>query len=463
MKLDLNSPTLKFSVSGMRGLFPEDINPGNIPAIIHAFHKSVKKGKIAIARDNRPTGAAIENIAIGILQSLGREVHSLGIVPTPTIKAYIQSLKLAGGIMISASHNPIHYTAFKFIKEGGFFFQEKENKALESALKQNIYNEAWGNYEKQGNVVDAHAASIELHADYVARRIFNRGKAPSNKLKIALDTLGACATEIIPHFLDKIGVKYISLYPEITGYFPRPPEPVPASLSRLSKFVIDNKCDIGFAFDPDADRLAIVGPDGKPIGEELTLPLSMMKALEKYRNSKQKTKKPVVVNLSSSLYNEYAASQNNCSVTRSKVGEANVVEVMKRKKAVFGGEGNGGVIDPELPSFGRDSLSGVGWILSLMIESKKSLNQLLENFPIYIMKKEAIRGDAETVLKISRKIQTKFPLWKQDTSDGFHFLAPDLSGWIHIRSSNTEPVIRILAEANNKKLLAELLDAAREK
>jgi phosphomannomutase len=438
----------------MRGLFPQDINAGNIAETIYAFHSTVKPGPVALARDNRSTGEAIENILTGIFQSLGREVHKLGVVPTPTIKAWVQDRKLPGGIMISASHNPATYTAFKFIKQGGFFFEKKENDQLVSHLKNATNADVWGNYQKQGQVVDAHAASIELHVASVVKKVFPSGKAPANKLKIGLDTLGACATEIIPHFLDRIGVKYVTLFPEILYNFPRPPEPVAASLVKLSKFVVDNQCDIGFAFDPDADRLAIVDPDGKPIGEELTLPLAMMKALNGKKGN-------VVVNLSSSLYNEYAAGQNNCKVFRSKVGEANVVELMKSKKALFGGEGNGGVIDPGIPSYGRDSLAGVAWILSLMIDSKKSLPGLLENFPEYFMKKEAVKGDAKTVAKISKKIAKLYPDWILDTSDGNHFLAPDLSGWVHIRSSNTEPILRILAEANSKKLLADLLNAAR--
>jgi len=454
MKINLQSPTLKFSVSGMRGLFPGDINACNIAEIIHAFHKTVKPGAVALARDNRSTGEAIENILTGIFQSLGREVHKLGVVPTPTIKAYVHDKKLPGAIMISASHNPATYTAFKFIKQGGFFFEKEENEQLAANLQNAAKNEDWGDYRRQGAALDAHEASIDLHIQAVLKRVFPSGKAGKNNLKVALDTLGACATDILPRFLDKIGIRYVSLFPEILYNFPRPPEPVAASLSKLSRFVVDNKCDIGFAFDPDADRLAIVGPDGKPIGEELTLPLAMMKSLSGKKGA-------VVVNLSSSLYNEYAAGLNGCRVYRSKVGEANVVELMKKKKAVFGGEGNGGVIDPDIPSFGRDSLAGVAWILRLLLDTKKSLPQLMENFPAYFMKKEAVTGDAALQAKLADKIEREFPGWIKDTSDGCHFLAPDLSGWIHIRSSNTEPVIRILAEAGSKKLLARLLEITR--
>ncbi|MDH4198946.1 MAG: phosphoglucosamine mutase [Spirochaetia bacterium] len=453
MKVNLNSTTLKLSVSGMRGLFPDDINAANIPLIMHAFNQSVKPGTIAVARDNRPTGEAVEKIVTGVLQSLGRNVHSLGIVPTPTIKAYVQHHKLSGGIMISASHNPVQYTAFKFMKQEGFFFTAKENDILMENLKKNPESGQWGIYKKQGNLIDAHDASVALHINYVLDRIFPGNKIPSGNLKVAIDTLGACATEAAPALLSRMGIKFYSLFPEIQYSFPRPPEPVPSSLGKLSKFVVENKCDIGFAFDPDADRLAIIAPDGKAIGEELTLPIAMKEALFRKKGS-------VVVNLSSSLYNEYTASLYSCKVFRSKVGEANVVDLMKRKKAVFGGEGNGGVIDPVIPSFGRDSISAMGWILSLMLRTKLSLPAILEDFPEYFMRKEAITGNSKDIIKIANQIQNKYPKWKIDKSDGYHFISPHQEGWIHVRSSNTEPIIRILAEANSKRLLAELLGTA---
>lgn len=455
MNINFKSATLKFSISGMRGLFPEDIHAGNIAGVLLAFHSSLKKGPVALARDNRPTGPAMEKIVAGVLQSLGRDVYILGIVPTPSIKAYVKKNKLAGGIMISASHNPVHYTALKFIKEQGYFFEKKENDLLMSHMKKkDISNHSWGSYKVQGKLFEAEVDCINMHIEEVLQKVFPSGKVPRSNIKVALDTLGACATNIAPRLLEKMGIKYVSLFPEIHNDFPRPPEPVAASLAKLGKLVLAEKCDIGFAFDPDADRLAIVGADGKAIGEELTLPLAMMEALKRKPGN-------VVVNLSSSLYNEFAAEKNKSKVFRSSVGEANVVSMMNKKKAVFGGEGNGGVIDPDISSYGRDSIAGMGWILANMISSGSSIKQMVAKFPSYYMKKEAIKGDAGKVKVMAGLVRKAFPQWKMDTSDGYHFLSPQKEGWIHIRPSNTEPVVRILAEAADKGLLKKLLDTVR--
>lgn len=434
----------------MRGLFPEDLNGGNISDIIHAFHQTLKKGDIAIARDNRPTGKAMEQIVSGILLSMGRNVHNLGLVPTPTIKAFVNEKNLAGGIMISASHNPVQYTAFKFIMQNGFFFDSGANNLLRKNIGLDLKNDQWGNYKNQGNLSDAHDMAIDLHINSIFKKVFPKGVPQKTNLKVAIDTLGACATGIADKFLAKTGVRFVSLFPEVCYDFPRPPEPVEKSLKKLSAFVLKEKCDLGFAFDPDADRLALVDHMGKAIGEELTLPIAMLEALNRKKGN-------VVVNLSSSLYNESAAESLGSKVYRSKVGEANVVELMRTRKAVFGGEGNGGVIDPDIPSFGRDSISAMAWILAHMMRTKKSLNQIVSEFKPYFMKKEVIKAPAESVNIISQQFKKSFPDWILNSSDGFHFISPEKNAWLHIRSSNTEPVIRVIAEADSKSLLNQIL------
>lgn len=450
MTLNLKSKTLKFSVSGMRGLFPEDLNAGNIPEIVRAFEASLPKGAIALATDNRPTGAAIEQLATGVLLSLGRDVHSLGVVPTPTIKAYINQKKLAGGLMISASHNPMHYNAFKFIKKGGFFFDQAQNDLLQKNLS--AKNLSWGEHTRQGVLTHARDEAIALHLNSILKTVPGAAKK-GKKLKVAVDTLGACATGIIEELLDSLGVETVSLFDQVIPKFQRPPEPTPPALKKLGKLVVEKKCDLGFAFDPDADRLALVNSDGKPIGEELTLPLAMLQAL-------QKKKGKIVVNLSSSYYNNLAAQMQGCSVLRSKVGEANVVEMMQQKKALFGGEGNGGVIDPKIPSYGRDSLIGVARIIALLKESKKPLHELVSQFQTLHMKKIAIKGDQKTVQKIATACRKSLKGYTEDKRDGFHFSAPSGLPWVHIRPSNTEPIIRVIAEAASAKELKEILAIA---
>ncbi|MES0490792.1 MAG: phosphoglucosamine mutase [Leptospirales bacterium] len=435
MKLNLNSPTLKFSVSGLRGVYPDDINPENATAIIAAFEATIGKGGIAIARDNRPTGAALEDIVSGSLAALGRNVYKCGIIPTPTLKAFINKEKLAGGIMISASHNPIQYNAFKFIKKQGYFFEKTENDKFIAALKK---GSSWGSYQKQGSLYQSKETSSALHIESI---LSNMPKVQSpKKIKVAIDTLGACATDIVPMFLDKMNIPWVSLFPKILPGFPRGPEPVPSALKKLGKFVTENRCDIGFAFDPDADRLALVNANGQPLGEELTLPLAMSQALLTQKGN-------VVVNLSTSYYNNIVAESLGSKVIRSEVGEANVVSTMIKSKAIFGGEGNGGVIDPQIPSFGRDSLSGIAWILQIL-RSGLSIDNIISNWPRLHMKKMAVPGDKKMYKLYAQKLKKELKGWHLDVRDGFHFSAPGGLPWIHLRPSNTEPVIRIIAESD---------------
>ncbi len=455
--LNLKSPTLKCTVSGLRGVVPEDLSPENIPGIIAAIDRTLGKGPLAVARDNRPTGEAIEQIVIGTLRALGREVHSLSIVPTPTIKAYIKRKKLAGGVMISASHNPENYNAFKMIKKQGEFFEQNDVDRFLDNLKSP--EPAWVSHLKYGKLLEKHNEAIDLHIDSIISAIW--GPKPSSvekamkaihgqkKLKIAVDTLGACATPVIGKLLERLNVKADFLFPEIMERFPRPPEPTPKALALLSRYMKQNKCDLGFAFDPDADRLAIVGPDG-PIGEELTLPLAMKQAL-KTRQGK------VVVNLSSSYANHIIAESMGSALYRSKVGEAFVTGKMKKLKAVFGGEGNGGVIDPVIDSYGRDALAGVAWVLALIASESQSLPELLESLPRLYMKKIAIQGDPKAVRWISAKLDRELSGWGKITEDGIYYHHLDGIPWIHIRASNTEPIVRVIAEANSPKELNALL------
>jgi len=449
MKLNLQSKTLKFSVSGLRGVYPDDLNPENIPSLVAAYHKTIGSGDIAIARDTRPTGAAIEKLVEGTLTALGRNVHMLGIVPTPTIKAYVAEKKLAGAIMISASHNPVQYNAFKFIQKGGFFFDEEKNRLWLNFLNEKL---SWGSYQKQGKSIDAHKEAIQLHIQYVIKRVFPDLKTVKNKknIRVALDTLGACATEIIPEMLKELGIQYEMLFPDFENNFPRPPEPVEASLSKLKKLVREKKCDLGLAYDPDADRLALVDNEGNAIGEELTLPLSMMQALGEKKGA-------VVVNLSSSYYNNHVATQMGCKIIRSKVGEAHVVTSMLKNRAVFGGEGNGGVIDPLIPSLGRDSISGTAWILSLLLESKKSVTEIVDTLPRYYMKKIALKCEKKEFDQLVKKIENIRTDWIINKLDGYHFSAKEGLPWIHLRSSNTEPIVRIIIETSSKNELKSLL------
>jgi phosphomannomutase len=459
--LKLNSPTLKFSISGLRGIVPEDLNLQNLPQIIYAFEKSIPAGVIALARDTRPTGSAFCYQAMSILNGLGRQVHFLDIVPTPTIKHYVRQNNLAGGIMVSASHNPMHYNAFKFIRKGGDFFLQKDNEKFKNSLKK--YHPQvllQTKFDKYAGALDKKKDSIKAHIEQCKYVVFgNKNYKLKMKPKVALDTLAACATEMAPQLLQSLGCTFITQYETFETKFPRPPEPTISSLKKFEAFCKTNKADIGFAFDPDADRLVIIDENGSTIHEELTLPLAAMSSL-----SKKSVKGSMVVNLSSSYLSQWVAEQKKIPFLRSKVGEANVVELMRKKKAIFGGEGNGGVIDPEIDSFGRDTISGICHILNLLEKKKtKKISTIIAALPSFYMHKSKFETSKISMNEIAQKIE-KFQksslnrnLYKIDKRDGMHLSHKSGIPWIHIRESNTEPIIRLICEGINKNQVKKFL------
>ena len=439
------SDTLKFSISGLRGFYAKDLIPKNLLFFSDAFHKVLPGGEIAIARDNRGSGEAIKHIIVGNLIFLGRKVLDLGVLPTPTLKSYVRIKSLAGGIMISASHNPIEYNALKFIKKGGMFFNDKDNVHFINILKHGL---ARSESKKLGSLVSAGLEAEDLHIQDILKKIPCPEKV---KLRIALDTLGGAGTFIAKKFLEKLQADVYSIFPDILPVFPRQPEPNQKSLRKLSDFVRKNKCDIGFGFDPDADRLVVVGSSGLVLGEEYTFPLVALEALKHRRGG-------IVVNFSSSWLNRWLASQFDRNFYLAKVGEANVLDLMLRKKAELGGEGNGGVIDRQVSSLGRDSISGMAWILSLMHNENRAIDELAQKFPKTYMKK--IKFKLTRNLKIhslKTKLKKEFSGFIVNEEDGFYFSAKEGIPWIHIRSSNTEPVVRIIAEAKEPVALRRLL------
>ena len=452
------SSTLKISISGVRGIILTDINTEDIVSFTKAFSATISKGKIAVASDNRISGEALSKVVIGTLLLLGRDVIDIGILPTPTLKAFVKAKKLAGAIMISASHNPMEYNGFKFIKKDGFFFDDIDNQKWHSYLSKvkDITNTAmiYGTYST------AHIDAMDIHIQNAITHIIGdvtTFKKQKKTLKVAIDTLGATATEIIPKLLNSLNIKYISMYPDILYKFPRNPEPVESSLKKFGDFVKQNKCDVGFAFDPDADRLALIDENGKPLGEEFTLPLS---ALYLFQANKRKNAS-FVVNLSSSWLNHWVAQKYNITLIQSKVGEANVVSKMIQNKSILGGEGNGGVIDPNIISYGRDSIVGVCSIIALLKSRKESLSQIVAEFPKTYMKKMAFStvGKQNFDLKlIAKQLEAKFPNYIPNWEDGYYLTDPLALPWVHIRSSNTEPVVRVIIEASNEKELNSILE-----
>lgn len=438
------SPSLKFSISGLRGVYPADIAPDKWVEYVRAYAAVLPSGAVAIARDARATGPGLMRLAAGVLTLLGRDVHDLGLVPTPTIKAYVNSKKLAGGLMVSASHNPAEYNALKFIKTGGWFFDATDNNRFSQALEA---KSDWGSFKKQGKIIEAHRAAIELHIKSILRVT----KRPKRKLKVVIDPVGSCGGEIALDLLRALGVSATAIHLKETASFPRPPEPTADALRLLRAAVKKYKADVGFAFDPDADRLSLVDENGIAIGEEYTLPLAILAAA--------KPNGTVVANLSTSMLTEVAAQLKNNTFVRSTVGEANVVAQMLRDKSALGGEGNGGVIDARIPSYGRDALAGVAHIITLLASDKKKLSEWVKTLPRFSMTKQVRQGaSAADLEKAAQKLTTMYPGAILDVRDGFHVSqGGDEAFWVHLRASNTEPVIRIIAEAQNEAQLKKIL------
>lgn len=435
------SGTLMKSVSGIRGIVGDTFTPELICKAAPAFAKFAGSGTVVVGRDSRPTGEALSMNIISSLILSGCDVVDIGIVPTPSVQIMVEELKASAGIVVSASHNPVEWNALKLINREGTFLLPGEVKKFFALMEQQIPFKKWdkiGSLKKISNASEIHIQKI---LDAVDISIIKK-----KKFHVVIDSVNGAGSLITPELLKKLGCKVTEINCIPDGFFPRGAEPLPENLEMLSKAVIENKADIGFAQDPDADRLAVVDEKGKPLGEEYTITLVADHLLNK------KTGR-VVVNLSTTRAVEEIAARYGAPFTRTKVGEINVVENMKKKGARIGGEGNGGVISPEI-HLGRDSLAGIGYILEMMAEKNIPVSEIMESMPQYYMKKgKLILKSSSQVPSIIEKIKDTYSGEKISLLDGLRidFVKSKelLNGWVHLRSSNTEPVFRVIAESDS--------------
>ncbi len=425
------------SISGIRGIVGETMTPELAVQTAKAFAEFTKHGKIVIGSDGRCTGNPISSLVESTLVLCGCEVVDVGIVPTPTIQVMVEELGAAGGIIVSASHNPIEWNAFKLIASDGSFLGPVEIQKLFRLMDRELHSVRW---DEIGQAFRAENPG-GVHLKRVTANI-NIPLIKKMKYTVALDSVNASGSYITKDLLSVYACKFCPVYCEITGTFPRVAEPLPENLSALSEAVIKNSADIGFAQDPDADRLAVVNEKGIPIGEEYTLALVSEHILSKRKG-------PVVVNLSTTKAIEDIAKKHGVPFFRSKVGEIHVVEEMKKRKAVIGGEGNGGVISPEV-HYGRDSLAGISYILEMMAERQKTVSELVAELPVYKMIKSKVRFNPDSLAQIYSLFRKQCRGELFDDSDGlridFEKEETFSGGWVHVRPSNTEPVCRIICE-----------------
>jgi phosphomannomutase len=437
-------PSLKISISGVRGVIGESLTPALLARFAEAFGTYAGSGTVVVGRDTRTSGEMVRQAVFAGLLSSGCRVLDVDIVPVPTVQMMVRHRRANGGIAITASHNPAEWNALKFVGPDGLFLGPGLARELLDIYHQGEYTKVSGadmrTVERVTDGPDVHYRAI-LDAVGVL-------PAGGRRLRVALDACNGAGSLVTPPLLSALGVDVVPINVTPDGLFPRPAEPVPENLGALCEVVRSAGCDIGFAQDMDADRLAVIDERGVPIGEELTLVLATWFVLSQ-------TPGPVVANLSTTSAMDAVASRFGCQVGRSKIGEANVTERMLADKAIIGGEGNGGVIYPRI-NFGRDSLVGMSLILHLLARTGKSVSALVAELPPYRMVKEKISCPSSRIPEVLRMAKRAFSDRAMDTRDGVKVTLDD--GWILVRGSNTEPIVRVVAEAMTESRARALAD-----
>ncbi|MCK4251058.1 phosphoglucosamine mutase [candidate division WOR-3 bacterium] len=436
--------SLMFSISGLRGIVDKDLTPEIIFNYAAVFGKYLNPGKIIIGRDARKSGKIFRRAVIQGLNSAGCTVIDLGIVPTPTVLFMVRKLKAHGGIAITASHNPVQWNALKFISQKGQFLDQREFKTFSKYLLRKMTIKQ---REKKTDKIRLFPNGVDNHI----KKIISTLKPGVKRFKVGVDGVNGAGSIGLPRVLEEMGCKVYRLNCKFRPDFPRKPEPTPENIRGLCQFIKEKKLDMGFACDPDCDRLSIVDENGRAIGEENTLVLATDFILNKIKGN-------VVTNLSTSALMNYITKKYDCKLYRTKVGEANVVSKMRKTSAIIGGEGNGGVIYPEI-NFTRDALVGAALIVKLLDERNKKISEILATYPGYYMIKKKIKISKERFEKRKENIIKVFK-GRLNFLDGLRITTKDY--WLHIRPSKTEPLIRIIGEARNKKQIEEYIKKIRD-
>jgi phosphomannomutase len=466
------SDTLMVSVSGVRGLVGTDLTPEVVARWAAAFgtwtagrsdgRTARKRVRIVLGRDARTSGPMFARAAAAGLMSVGCHIIDVGLVPTPTVQLAVEHHRAAGGIVLTASHNPIEWNALKFIGPDGIFLDSVAGTRVRelaagggNSLQRASYN-AIGGVEADSDAISRHLAAVLALRGVDVKGIKRR------RFRVALDTVRGAGGAVMPELLERLGCRVAAINLETDGLFPRPPEPVPENLKALGALVRRKKADIGIAVDPDVDRLAIVDETGRAIGEDYTLAFAVRAVLGKRATGNGK--RVVVCNLSTSLVVEDAARDCGTTVVRAAVGEVNVARKMIELKAVIGGEGNGGVIYPAL-HVGRDAPVAAALVLSLLARERggATVSELVARAPRYtIVKTKLERGTRNVerlVAGVYPALRSRFPEATADTQDGLRLSWPDR--WLHVRPSGTEPIIRLIAEAPSRADAERLIDEGR--
>lgn len=432
---------LMVSVSGVRGRVGAPLTPELFAGIAAAFGAFLQEeghdGPILVARDSRTSGPMLSRAVVAGLQSVGRDVVELGVVPTPSLLYAVRRAGAGGGIGVTASHNPAEWNALKLVSGEGLFLDAEMSGRFRTYLaEQDPPRASWdalGGLRRDGEAWDRHLDAILSlpHVDVPAIR--NRG------LVVAVDCVHGAGGPPVAELLRTLGCTIHGMGMKPDGLFPRDPEPTAANLEGLGDLVRESGADIGLAVDPDADRLSLVDETGAALGEDLTLALAAAAVL-------RRTPGPVVTNLSTSQVVEDVARSFGCAIHRAPVGEVNVARRMQEEEAVVGGEGNGGVILPALHHT-RDAPLAIALILQHLADEGGPVSQIADRWPSYKIVKEKVAFPRESLDPAYTALDADLTAEERDTSDGLRLAWPAKGAWLHVRPSGTEPVVRLIAEA----------------
>ena len=439
---------LMISVSGVRGIVGRSLTPSLLSRLGEAFGTYLNSGTVVVGRDTRISGDMVKHSVFGGLLSSGCRILDVGVVSTPTATMMIEHLKADGGIVISASHNPIEWNALKFFRSDGIYLNAEEGRDLLNTYYNGDFIRCpWDKLRGVEQVPDAeshHVGHVLAVLDVQAIR--------SRRFRVALDCCNGAGVGVAMLLLKELGCEPLPIHCKPDGLFPHTPEPTFVNLQDLCRHTRETGADVGFATDPDADRLAIVSEGGCFLGEELTLALATRYVLSRDK----KRPASVIINMSTSRATEDVAREAGADVMRVPVGEVHVAEAMKEAGAVIGGEGNGGVIYPPV-HYGRDAIVGMGLILEMMARYGKPISEIAGEIPRYHMIKTKLECPTaigrRAVRELARDTAGAASL---DTSDGLRIDFPDR--WIHLRASNTEPVLRIIGEAKTEEDAGNLIE-----
>lgn len=452
---------LMISVAGIRGIIGDNVTPDLFSKFVSAFgsFRGGTKAKIILGRDTRISGGMLRHAVSAGLVAVGCEVIDIGVCATPTVGIQIRKQKAQGGVMLSASHNPIQWNALKLIWEDGIFMDAENGEKFLKLFHENKIN--YADVHHLGKVL-SHAIALEEHQELILSHI-NQEAIKKRKFKIVYDPCNGAGALIILPLLKKLGCSVTTINENPNGQFAHNPEPVPENLKELGEAVKTFQADLGIATDPDVDRVAFVSEEGEPVGEENGLALVVDYVLKQQRegqNKKSSSEKPVVVvNMSTTRAIDDVAEKRSAVVFRTRIGEAYVARrMMAEPNCIIGGEGNGGVIYPPT-HYGRDAAIGVGLLLESLAQSEKSLSHLAGELTSYIIVKDKIELEQKDIPKLLERLQKEYSSEKIDTLDGVKVNFKD--SWVHVRPSGTEPIVRIIAEAKSADSAKSLCSAVK--